>query len=332
MKKIILLAVILAFGNAVFAQGYHVLNTYHIQSPGRWDYIALSPVNDNVYVAHMTQVNILNRNTGDSVAVIPHTEGVHGIAFAPQFGKGFTSNGRKNTLTVFDINTNNVQAEIKTGENPDAIMYDAFSKKVYVCEGHSNDLCIVDPSNNQVIKTVDLGGKPETAVSDNAGKIFINIEDRNEIVEVDAKTYAIEHRWKIGKGEEPTGLAIDTRTKRLFAGCGNRLLIVLDAESGSVVKEIPIGDGCDGVAFDNGLKNILSSNGDGTLTVINERSANEYSVVENAATQRGARTLAVDEKTHKVYLPTADFAANKEPGQRRPDMVPGSFQVLVVGK
>ncbi len=323
---------LLLLANIVCGQGYHVLNTFHVAGNGRWDYIALSPVNDNVYVAHMTEVNILNRNTGESVGLIPNTEGVHGIAFAPDFGKGFTSNGKANTVMVFDINTNKVTATLKTGENPDAIMYDPFSKKVYVCDGRSKDLCVIDPATNQVVKTVPLGGKPETAVSDNAGKIYINIEDQNEIVVVNAQTYAVENRWKIGKGEEPTGLAIDLKTKRLFAGCSNKLLVVLDAANGKVVREIPIGNGCDGVAFDASLHNILSSNGDGTLTVINEKSANEFVVTENAITKRGARTLAIDEKTHKVYLPTADFTPPKEPNQQRPDVLPGTFQVLVVGR
>ncbi len=334
--KLFMIAATLAMCNATYAQspGYHVEKVFHIPSPGRWDYIALSPVNDNIYVSHQTQVNILNKNTGDSVGVILNTEGVHGIAFAPEFKKGFISNGRINTVTVFDINSSAVLAQIKTGENPDAIMYDPFSKKVYVCDGHSKDLCIIDPSNNTVIKTVELGGKPETAVSDEKGKIYINIEDKNEIAVVNAKTFVVEKRWKIGKGEEPSGLAIDTKTKRLFAGCGNKLLIVLNAESGKVIKEIPIGDGCDGVAFDPALKYIFSSNGEGTLTVIHEKSANDFAVLENAKTKRGARTLAVDEKTHKVYLPTAEFAnaVPQEPAQKRPNMVPGTFQVLVVGK
>ncbi len=326
------IAIVSATGS-LFAQGsgYHVLNTYHIASSGRWDYIAVSPINNNLYVSHMTQVNILNKNTGDSVGVIPNTEGVHGIAFAPGFKKGFTSNGKINTVTVFDINTNAVQAQIKTGENPDAIMYDPYSKKVFVCDGKSKDLTIIDPATNAVVGTVALGGKPETAVSDEAGKIYVNIEDKNEIAVVDAKAYAVEKRWKTGKGDEPSGLAIDIKTKRLFAGSGNKLLIVMNAENGKVVKELPIGDGCDGVAFDPASKYVFSSNGDGTLTVIHEKSATEIAVTDNVVTKKGARTLAVDERTHKVYLPTADLGTPAA-GEKRPPMIPGTFQVLVVGK
>jgi len=322
--------------SAAIAQnsGYHVLNTYHIPSAGRWDYIAVCPATECIYVSHQTQVNILNKNTGDSVGVIPNTEGVHGITFAPKFKKGFTSNGKLNTVTVFDLNSNAVQAQITTGENPDAIMYDPFSEKILVCNGRGKSLSVINPSNNEVTNTIDLGGKPETAVSDEAGKIFINIEDKNEIAVVNAKTWKVEKRWKIGKGESPSGLAIDTKTKRLFAGCDNKLLIVLNAENGKVVKELPIGEGCDGVAFDPSLKYAFSSNGEGTLTVIQEKSANDYVVLENAKTKKGARTLAVDEQTHKVYLPTAEFAnpVPQEPAQKRPNMVPGTFQILVVGK
>jgi len=334
-KSIIAVTATFAACNITLAQGsgYHILNTFHITSNGGWDYIAVSPVTDNIYVSHGTQVNILNKNTGDSVGVIPNTTGIHGIAFAPEFKKGFTSNGKLNTATVFDINTNAVLAQIKTGENPDAIMYDPFSKKIYTCNGRSKDLTVIDPATNEVIKTVALGGKPETPVSDEAGNLYINIEDQSEIVVVNTKTYTIDNRWKTGSGKEPSGLAIDIKTKRLFAGCDNKLLVVMNADNGKVVKELPIGDGCDGVAFDPELKNIFSSNGEGTLTIIHENSAKNFEVVENLKTKKGARTLAVDEKTHKVYLPAADYiASNPQVGGKHAPMAPGTFQIIVVGK
>jgi len=332
-KTLCLCAVMSACAYVAIAQksGYRIENTFHIASGGGWDYIAVSPVNGNVYVSHATQVNILSKTTGDSVGVINNTTGVHGIAFAPEFGKGFTSNGKINTVTVFDLKTNAELGQIKTGENPDAIMYDAFTKKVYVCDGRSKDLTIIDPATDKVISTVPLAGKPETAVSDNAGKIYVNIEDKNEIAEVNTKTYKVENSWKIGKGESPAGLAIDVKTKRLFAGC-DKLLVVLDATKGKVIKELPIGDHCDGVAFDPELQYVFSSNGDGTLTIIKEKSANEYEVLENLPTAKGARTIAVDEKTHAVYLPTAEFEKSEtEKPHSRPNMIPGTFKVLVVG-
>jgi YVTN family beta-propeller protein len=312
------------------AQVYSLEQTFKLNGSGGWDYLALNPVNSNLYVSHSGRVNIINRNTGDSTGVITNTEGVHGIAFAPKYGKGFTSNGKINSLFVFDLKTNNVLGGIATGQNPDAIMYDPFSDRIYVCNGRSRDLTIINPANNEVVKTLPLGGKPETAVSDEAGNIYINIEDKHEIAVVSTKTLEVTKRWKTGNGKEPSGLAIDIKNKRLFAGCGNKLLVVLNAETGNVVKELPIGDGCDGVAFDNVSKTIFSSNGEGTLTVIKEKSANEFVVVQNAVTQKGARTLAVDEKTHKVYLPTADYSETVKPGQKRPDVIPGTFRIMVM--
>ncbi|MBA3828572.1 MAG: YncE family protein [Taibaiella sp.] len=318
--------------NHVYAQssGYKVVNTLHIQSAGKWDYVAINPVSSNVYLSHGTQVNVLN-SKGDSVGIINNTTGVHGIAFAPAYRKGFTSNGRINTVTVFDIKTNEVSAQVKTGENPDAIMYDPYSKKIVVCNGRSKDLTIIDPSNNAVVATIALGGKPETAVSDEKGKIYVDIEDKNEIVVVDIKTMKAVSRWSVGKGDEPAGLAIDLHTHRLFAGCGNKLLVVVNADNGKIVDNITIGDGCDGVAFDPALKHIYASNGEGTLSLIKEISPDKYLLIENIPTKKGARTLAVDPKTHHIYLPTADFKPLVA-GEKRPDMVPGTFQVLVVGK
>lgn len=214
-------------------------------------------------------------------------------------------------------------------------MYDPYTKMILVCNGKSKDLSVINPKNNEVVKTISLGGKPETAVTDLAGKIYINIEDKSEIAVVNTKTWTVTNHWKTGKGEEPTGLAIDTKTKKLFAGC-NKLMVIMNAENGKVVKELPIGDGCDGVAFDQETRTAFSSNGDGTLTVVKEGKLIEspgfdFTVVENAPTKRGARTIALDEKTHKIYLPTADLGATAE-GQKRPSMVPGTFQILEVGK
>ncbi len=311
--------------------GFHVANTFHIASTGGWDYIAVGPGNNRVYVSHGTQVNVLDAKTGDSLGFIPNTTGVHGIAFAPALGKGYTSNGRINNVSVFDLKTNQVTGQIATGTNPDAIMYEGFSKTIITCNGRSNDLSVIDPATEKVIATIPVGGKPETAVSDNAGHVYVNIEDKNEIVEVDMNSKAVDKHFPLSPAEGPTGLAIDAATKRLFAGC-DKLLVVVDAGSGAVVDKLPIGDGCDGVAFDNKLKLVFASCGEGKLAVIHEDAANKFTVVENASTKRSARTLAVDETTHTVYLPAADFEATTPAGARRPPMVPGSFQVLVVKK
>ena len=265
------IVLLLASLNATAQDSYGVRKTFHIKSSGGWDYLAVSPSSDNLYISHGMQVNIVNKTTGDSTGIIEHTDGVHGIVFAPRFKKGFTSNGKLNTVSVFDIKTNQVLDQVKTGSSPDAMIFDEFTKLLFVCNGHSADMTVIDPATNKVKTTVPLGGKPETPVSDNKGRLFINIEDKNEIAVVNAKTFKIEHRWKTGTGEEPTGLAFDVKTKRLFAGCGNKILVVLNAENGKVVKELPIGDGCDGVAFDAGTKTIFAANGEGTLTIIKEK-------------------------------------------------------------
>ncbi len=311
--------------------GYHVSKSLPIKGAGGWDYVAVSPVHDWVYVAHGMQVNILDKNTGDSVGVIANTPGVHGIAFDTKHGKGFTSNGRANTLTVFDINTNTVTGEIKVGENPDAIMFDDASGYVYVCNGRSNDISVVDPAETKVVKTIPVGGKPETAVTDGAGMLFVNVEDKNEVVAVSLANFEVKAHYKIGKGDEPSGLAVDTKTKRLFVGCGNKELVILNSANGDVVKELPIGDGCDGVVFDPETRLVFSSNGEGTLTVIHEKGADVFEKPENVTTQKSARTLALDPKTHKIYLPAAEMRPNEDP-KKRPTMVPGTFKILIVEK
>jgi YVTN family beta-propeller protein len=256
---------------------------------------------------------------------------VHGIAFDAALGKGYTSNGRLNNVTVFDLKTNQVTGQIATGQNPDAIMYEPYSKTIITCNGRSNDLSVIDPVTEKVIATIPVGGKPETAVSDGAGHVFVNVEDKNEIVEVDIKNKTAEKHWSLSPAEGPTGLAIDPVSKRLFAGC-DKLLVIVDAGTGAVVGKQPIGDGCDGVAFDSKLKNIFASCGEGTLAIVHEDAANKFTLTGNLSTKKSARTLAVDESTHAVYLPAADFEATAAAGQRRPPMVPGSFQVLVVEK
>lgn len=336
MKKLLLFfTVAFSFFNIINAQSAnsnHLINTFHIASAGGWDYLEVSPVNDWLYVSHGTQVNILNKITGDSVGVIENTTGVHGIAFDVADNKGFTSNGRLNNVTVFDINTNKVMAQIATGQNPDAIMYETYSKKIITCNGKSKNLSIIDPIKNIVIDSVEIGGKPETAVSDGNGKLYVNNEDKNEIVVVDTKTFKVLNHWSIAPGEGPTGLAIDTKTKRLFAGC-EKLLMIVDATNGKIIDKIIIGDGCDGVAFDAATNLIYTANGaDGSMTIIKQEGAKKYTIIENVITKKSARTITLDKQTHVVYLPAADLEALKAGEKGRPKMIPGSFQILVYGK
>lgn len=307
--------------------GFRLSKRFKIGSPGGWDYIAVGP-DQKIYVSHGTQVNILDGKTGDSVGVIPNTDGVHGIAFIESSGKGYTSNGRSNNVTVFDVKTAAVLQQIPAGQNPDAIMYEPFSKTIITCNGRSHDLSVIDPASGKVTATIALDGRPETAVSDEAGQIFVNMEDKNKITVVDIRKNAVITSWPLG-ADGPTGLAIDNITHRLFAGC-DKQLVVLDAKNGSIISKLPIGEGCDGVGFDDGLKLVFASCGEGKLTIIKEESASSYKVEGNLSSKRSARTLAVDPVNHEVYLPAAEI--EKGAAGERPKMVPGTFQVLVVSR
>jgi YVTN family beta-propeller protein len=334
--KITVVALLAISLNQIAAQktsGYKLAKTFHIASAGGWDYIAVDENSNKLYVSHGTQVNILDKSTGDSLGVISNTTGVHGIAFIQGLGRGYTSNGRLNTVTVFDLKTNAVLSQIKTGENPDAIMYDEFSKKIITCNGRSKDLTIIDPITETVVATIPVGGKPETAVSDNKGKLFVNSEDKNEIVVVDLVKFTVLNHWTLAPGEEPTGLVIDLKTKRIYATC-DKLLVAMDATNGTIVAKQTIGEGCDGAAFDPATSLIFTSNGEGTVSVVKAENANSLKLIETITTKKSARTITIDTKTQKLYLPAADMEAlpADAPKGTRPKMVAGSFQVLVLSK
>ena len=326
--SVALIMIICANASAQKDHEYKIVSSYHIASPGGWDYIAVN--NGKIYVSHGTQVNILNEETGDSIGFIPNTTGVHGIAFDNELNRGYTSNGRLNNVTVFDLKTNEIIGQIATGQNPDAIMFEPFSKMIITCNGRSHNLSLIDPKQGKLMDSVDVGGKPETAVSDGKGKLFVNIEDKSEIVAVDLKSHTVINHWSLKPAEGPTGLCYDKDTKRLFAGC-DKMLAVMNAENGTVIMTLPIGEGCDGVAFDSKNKIIYTSNGgDGTITAVKEKDADKFLVLGNYNTKRGARTITIDEKAGKLFLPTADFDPEKKNSNGRPMMIPGSFQVIVV--
>jgi len=328
---IILSAIICQPSFAQTASGYHLAKTFHIASDGKWDYLSVGPNNNRLYVSHGTQVNVLNETTGDSVGVIPNTIGVHGIAFDAALNKGYTSNGKINTVTVFALTTNKVLKQIANGENPDYISFEKFTQKIITSNGKSKSLSVIDPVTDSVIASIPLGGKPETWVSDEAGKIYVNLEDKSEIVEVDIQHNKVLNHWSIAPGEAPTGLAIDVKTNRLFIGSDeNKWLIVMDATNGKVVNKQPIGVGCDGVAFDAERKLIFVPTGDdGMFTIVKEKSADQYKVVDHFLLKTHARTIAIDESTHRLFLPTANFESVKDT-KVKPAMISGSFQVLVV--
>ncbi|MEO7800904.1 MAG: YncE family protein [Ginsengibacter sp.] len=307
---------------------HKIIKTFPVSGSGGWDYLAINK--DRLYVSHSSQVNVLDKTTGDSLAVIDSTTGVHGIAFINELNKGFISDGRANAVTVFNLETNARQHNIPTGQNPDAIFYDSFSNRIYTCNGGSNDITVIDPVAETVVATITVGGKPETAVSDGAGKLFVNVEDKNEIVEVDLNMKKVTQRWSLNGAEGPTGLVLDRLNHRLFSSC-EKTLVVMNSMNGKIVAKVPIGEGCDGDAFDDASKNIYTSNGEGTLTVIHQATPDKYTVVETITTKKGARTIALDSSTHQLYLPTSDFQKATS-STERPKLVPGTFQVLVIGK
>lgn len=315
--------------------GYHVVKRAAIGGEGGWDYLTVDSTARRLYVSHGTRVVVLDADSLKVVGEIPKTEGVHGIAIAREFKHGFTSNGRTSTVTMFDLTTLSVIREVPAGKNPDAILYDPFSRRLFTFNGRSHDASVLDPSTGDSVTTIPLGGKPEFAVSDLNSRVYVNDEDNSQIIVIDTKTLTVLSRWPIAPGESPSGLAIDIRHRRLFSVCENKLMIVLDADNGHVIATLPIGAGVDGCAFDPGVGLAFSSNGEGTLTVIREETPATFSVVEHVATQRGARTIAVDLKTHVLFLPTAEFGPPPEPGAgtpRRPPVVPNSFMILKVSE
>ena len=312
---------------------YAILNKIHLPGEGGWDYLSIDEAGSRLFVSHGSVVQVVDLKTGQLAGTVNETPGVHGIALAPDLNKAFISVGRNASVKVIDMKTLAVLADVKvTGENPDAIMYDQFSKRVFVFNGRTSNATVIDATTNQVAGTIALEGKPEFPVSDGNGNIFVNIEDKSIISVIDAKTMKVLKSWPIAPGEEASGLALDNETHRLFAVCGNKLMVVVDATDGHVVANLPIGDGCDGVKFDPELKRAVSSNGEGTMTVVQELNKDSFKVLETITTMAGARTLALDTKSHHIYAPTAEFnpapaATAAEPRPRR-TAKPDSFYIM----
>ena len=312
---------------------YAILNKIHLPGEGGWDYLSVDEAGSRLFVSHGSVVQVVDLKTGQLAGTVNETPGVHGIALAPDLNKAFISVGRNASVKVIDMKTLAVLADVKvTGENPDAIMYDQFSKRVFVFNGRTSNATVIDATTNQVAGTIALEGKPEFPVSDGNGNIFVNIEDKSIISVIDAKTMKVLKSWPIAPGEEASGLALDNETHRLFAVCGNKLMVVVDATDGHVVANLPIGDGCDGVKFDPELKRAVSSNGEGTMTVVQEVNKDSFKVLETITTMAGARTLALDTKSHHIYAPTAEFnpapaATAAEPRPRR-TAKPDSFYIM----
>jgi len=311
------------------ATGYHVVGDIQIGGDGGWDYLTVDAAARRLYVSHATHVVVVDIDSNKVVGDIPDTPGVHGIAIAPELNRGFISNGRGNNVTIFDVKTLKATGTVATGENPDSIRYEPTSGRVFAFNGRSKSATAIDAKTGKVAATITLPGKPEFAVADGKGHVYVNIEDTSEVAEIDAAKATMTRKYSLAPCEEPSGLAIDAKNRRLFSVCSNRVMAVSDPDAGKVIATPAIGAGSDGAAFDAGTGYAFSSNGDGTLTIV-QQTGNKWDVLENIATERGARTIAVDEKTHKVYLPTAQTAAST--GSGRASYLPNTFKVLVVGK
>ncbi|MFZ0279506.1 MAG: YncE family protein [Candidatus Sulfotelmatobacter sp.] len=317
---------------AATASGYHSLARVTLGGEGFWDYLAMDAGARRLYISRWTHVMVVDADSYRVVGDIPSIEGVHGIAIAREFGRGFISEDEANRVTIFDLKTLKKIGSAKTGQNPDAVIYDPAAKRVFAFSGHDGTATAIDAATGSVVGTVDLGGSPEFAAADRQGHIYNNLEDKGEVVEIDSKTLKILNRWPLAPGESPSAMAIDLRHRRLFIGCHNRLMVVMDADTGKVVATPAIGEGVDAARFDPGSQLLFSSNGDGTLTVIHEDSPDKYSVIDNVQTERGARTMELDKKTHRIYTVTADLGPQPTEPHEPPPMVPGTFRLLVFGQ
>jgi DNA-binding beta-propeller fold protein YncE len=320
------------------ATDYRLLQRVNVGGEGRWDYVAVDEKYHRLFVPRSTHVMVLDLSTQElkQVGDIPQTDGVHGVAFDYKGGHGFTSNGRDNSITVFELKTLKVIGKVKAGTNPDAIVFDPASRRVFAMNHTSGDVTAFSAEGDFTrpveTTTIAVGGTLEYAVVDEAGHLYVNVEDKNQTVAIDTRTMKVDGRWELGEGEEPTGLAIDIKRGLLFAVCHNRKLVVLDCHSGKIVATLPIGGNVDGCAFDSDRNLAFTSNGEGTVTVVSDADSARPTVVGTVTTQRGARTIAVDSATHRLYLPAEDSDAKPAgTATTRPAPAQGSFVILVVG-
>jgi YVTN family beta-propeller protein len=297
--------------------GYSVLKKIPITGSGSWDYLTVDEAARRLYVSHGTQVEVLDLDSLEVVGSIPKTLGVHGIAIVPELGRGFTSNGQTSTVTIFDLKTLKPIADVPTGKKPDAIIYDPATSRVFAFNGESDSATVIDAATGKVAGTVDLGGGPEFAAADGKGSVYDNLEDESLVLKINSRELKVEQRWSTAPCKAPSSMGIDRANRRLFVGCRGKVMAVVDADSGKVITTLPIGDHVDATVFDPETKLIFNSNGEGTITVIRQDSPDTYSVVETVKTAPKAKTMALDPKTHRLFLSTAEN---------------GQFEVLVVGK
>ena len=335
MKRYIYILLLSVCYTSSFSQNYTVSKKITIAGDEGWDYLTVDNVNQNLFVSHGSVVNVVDLKTDKTIATVQDTKGVHGIAIANDLNKAFISCGKDNSVSVINLKTFELIEKIKIeGQKPDAILYDQFSHYVLTYNAKSSDATVIDANTNKVIKTIPLGGKPEFSVTNTKGLIYVNIEDKNEIKTIDTKTLEVINTWPIAPGDEPSGLAIDIQNNILFSVCSNKLMVIIDASTGKIIQTVPIGDGCDGVAFDAKKKMVFSSNREGTITAVKEENNKNFSVAQTITTQKGARTITINPTTSELYTPTAAFGARPEPTTENPKpragLTPNSFTVLVV--
>ena len=315
------------------AQSYHVTKTVTLGGEGGWDYLALDTVGHRLFIARQNRVMVVDPESGKLQAEIPGMNRTHGIAFAYEAGHGFVTSGADSTVTMFDLKTLQVLGHTRAALDDDAVLFDPATKRVFTFNGDSHNVTVIDAASGKMIGAIDLGSGPEFGVSAGDGKLYVNLEEKGAVAEIDAAAMRVTRQWSIAPCEGPTGLAIDRAHHRLFSGCHSKVLAISDATAGKLITTVPIGAGVDAAAFDPGTQLAFSSNGDGTLTVVHEDAPDKFTVIANVPTRRGARTMALDERTHRVYLVTADFepapAATPQQPRPRPSMVPGTFSLIV---
>ena len=333
MKKLLTLGLLAAA--AFSAEGYKILNKIKVGGTGGWDYLSVDPVTQRLFASHGGIVEVVDLKAGKPVGQITQLHGVHGIAVAGDVGKGFISNGQSNSVTIFDLKTLEKTGEPATGQNPDAICYEPKTQRIFTMNGRSNDSTAINAKNNEIVGSFPIGEKPENCAVDGAGKLYVNIENSSEIVEIDAAKPGVTRRASLAPCEGPSGLAIDVKNKKLFSVCGNKMMAVTDIATMKVIATPAIGAGTDGAGFDPGSGNAFSSNGgDGTMTVVKLVNG-KYEAVDTVTTERGARTMTVDPTNHRIYMLAAEYgpaAEGKDGKKGRPTVVPDSFHVLVIGK
>lgn len=314
--------------------GYHVVRRFVLGGDGRWDYVTVDTTGNRLFIARQTRVMVVDPASGKLLGEIPGLNGAHGVALDYATGHGFATSGHDGQVIMFDLKTLQVLGKSPAADDADAVLYDPVSRQVFTFNGDAGSSTVIDPVSGKAVGNIALGGKPEFGVSAGDGKLYVNIEDRGEIAEIDAKSQRVTRRWSLAPCTEPTGLAIDRVHHRLFSGCHNKVMAISDASAGKVIATVPIGGGVDGDAFDPGTLLAFASNGDGTLTVVHEDGPASFHLISSVPTSPGARTMGLDPRTHQVFTVTADLgptpAATEQEPHPRPSVVPGSFRLLVL--